>query len=280
MAKPNWDEIRKEWETTKITLTALAKKYNVKLGTLKSRKSREKWSRDASGKKDATIQKDATLKKRMDATEKESSDSEQQESKTSSNATEKKKRKQQSNRSGNPNPKNQFTKRNSAALKHGFYSKHIPQETLDIMTEMEQDPSALLWSQIMLQYAAIMRAQQIMFVEDKYETIKELKKLKVESGFDREGNSVQVPIEKEYEFQFAWDRQASFLNAQSRAMGEFRSLIKQFNEMAHEDDYRRLQLEKMQVTIDKTNAETENLTGTGESNAVDEWVSAMGEIDE
>lgn len=63
---PNWDEIRLEWETSKITLVALAEKYDIKLGTLKSRKSREQWSRDPSKKlqpkKDAT-QKVATPEK-------------------------------------------------------------------------------------------------------------------------------------------------------------------------------------------------------------------------
>ncbi|GIN93336.1 PBSX phage terminase small subunit [Siminovitchia terrae] len=59
---PNWEDIRKEWETTKITLAALADKHNVKLGTLKSRKSREDWSRDAT-KKDATIVKRMQPKK-------------------------------------------------------------------------------------------------------------------------------------------------------------------------------------------------------------------------
>lgn len=58
----NWDEIKKEWETTKITLADLAEKHGIKLGTLKSRKSREKWSRDAT-KKDATkTMKVATIK--------------------------------------------------------------------------------------------------------------------------------------------------------------------------------------------------------------------------
>ena len=38
----NWDEIKHEWETTKITLADLAEKHGIKLGTLKSRKSREK----------------------------------------------------------------------------------------------------------------------------------------------------------------------------------------------------------------------------------------------
>ena len=62
---PNWEEIQKEWETTKITLAALAEKYDVKLGTLKSRKSREAWVRGPS-KKDATKKKkDATISKRM-----------------------------------------------------------------------------------------------------------------------------------------------------------------------------------------------------------------------
>ncbi|MEK5070268.1 terminase small subunit [Sporosarcina sp. FSL K6-1508] len=66
---PNWEEIQKEWETTKITLAALAEKYDVALGTLKSRKSRDtkngnEWSR-GSPKKDATKQpkKDASPKK-------------------------------------------------------------------------------------------------------------------------------------------------------------------------------------------------------------------------
>ncbi|WP_342512807.1 terminase small subunit [Sporosarcina sp. FSL K6-1522] len=67
---PNWEEIQKEWETTKITLAALAEKYDVKLGTLKSRKSRDAkdgnpWTRGAP-KKDATkTQKVATPEKRM-----------------------------------------------------------------------------------------------------------------------------------------------------------------------------------------------------------------------
>lgn len=63
--KPNWEKIQNEWETTKINLKALAEKHDVKLGTLKSRKSRESWSRDPT-KKDATKKnKVATPTKRM-----------------------------------------------------------------------------------------------------------------------------------------------------------------------------------------------------------------------
>lgn len=61
----NWEEIKQEWETTKITLAALAEKHDIKLGTLKSRKSREVWTRGAP-KKDATKKKkDATNSKRL-----------------------------------------------------------------------------------------------------------------------------------------------------------------------------------------------------------------------
>ncbi|MED3974597.1 terminase small subunit [Priestia megaterium] len=61
----NWDAIRKEYESSDITLKALAEKHEIKLGTLKSRKSREGWERDATAtpKKVATPKKDATPKK-------------------------------------------------------------------------------------------------------------------------------------------------------------------------------------------------------------------------
>lgn len=64
----NWDEIQKEWETTNITLADLAEKHDIKLGTLKSRKSRDgkdgnPWTRNATAKKDATkLAKVATVK--------------------------------------------------------------------------------------------------------------------------------------------------------------------------------------------------------------------------
>lgn len=64
-------------------------------------------------------------------------------------------------------------------------------------------------------------------VSDKEEMIKELKKKK---SVISETNEVE---EEEYEFQFSWDRHATFLNAQSRAMAELRNLIKQFDELAH-----------------------------------------------
>ncbi len=67
--------------------------------------------------------------------------------------------------------------KNKNAEKHGFFSKYLPEETLGIMEEIEtKKPLDILWDQIMLQYAAIIRAQRIMHVESKEEMIKELKK--------------------------------------------------------------------------------------------------------
>lgn len=47
MTKPNWSKIRDEWETSKITFKALAEKYGLSDSTVRSRKNREKWQRNA-----------------------------------------------------------------------------------------------------------------------------------------------------------------------------------------------------------------------------------------
>lgn len=243
----NWDEIKLEWETTKITLADLAEKHDIKLGTLKSRKSREKWSRDAN-KKDATKnEKVATVENQLGAP------------KCNTYAVGNK---------GNPNPPNQFTKRNTAAVTHGFFQKFLPEETLEIMEAMnERSPADLIWDQIQIQYAAIIRAQRIMHVESKDEMIKEIKKEKygyseIEST-DEDGKTSskyeRTLDEVEYNFQFAWERQAQLLTAQSRAIGELRSSIRQFVEMADQDDERRFKLKQMQLNIDKTRAEISKL---------------------
>lgn len=94
-----------------------------------------------------------------------------------------------------------------------------------------------------------------MYVQSKDEMIKEVKKHK----------DTECGEEVEYEFQFAWERQAQLLTAQSRAIGELRSSIRQFVEMADEADERRLKLEQMQLSIDKTKVEIDKF-GSDEQN--------------
>lgn len=241
----DWELIREEFQTSKITLKALAEKHDIKLGTLKSRKSREGWVKDATKVEKVASKNDNG-----------------------------KHRRKQAKRSGNPNPKNQFTKRNRAAVTHGLFAKYLPTETLKIVNEIDSmDPLDILWMNIKMQFASIMRAQQIMFVTDKQEMIKEIKKVEVY------GNDKETSEKQEWEFQFAWDRQANFLNSQSRAMSELRNMLKQFVEMADYSDVRRLEVEKLQAVIDKTKAETAKIAsddgggGTPVINIVDRWSS-------
>jgi uncharacterized protein YjcR len=155
---------------------------------------------------------------------------------------------------GNSNAKGHgASKQNQNATTHGFFAKFLPEETLEIMKSMnERSPADLIWDQIQIQYAAIFRAQRIMHIESKDETIKEIKREKVQGGKN-------PSHETEFNFQFAWERQAQLLTAQSRAIGELRSSIRQFVEMADLDDERRLKLEQMQLNINKTKLEIDKI---------------------
>ncbi|HFL3631310.1 TPA: phage terminase small subunit, partial [Clostridioides difficile] len=138
---------------------------------------------------------------------------------------------------------------NKNAEKFGFFSKYLPEETQDLINEIkDKDKFDILWEQITIQYAAIIRAQKIMYVKGKEEMVKELKK------YESTENGEKI----EYEFQFAWDRQASFLNAQSRAMSELRSLIKQYDEMIHKDW--NLATEEQKTRVEKLKCEVDNLS--------------------
>ncbi|MGJ3548129.1 phage terminase small subunit [Bacillus subtilis] len=212
----------------------LAEKYGVSVNTIKSWKQRHGWER----KKGAPIEKSVHTKKGGQPGNK--------------NAL--------GNNGGAPH-------KNQNAATHGFFSKFLPEETLEIMEEIqERSPADMIWDQIQIQYAAIIRAQRIMHVQDQDDMTKVLKKEKPGMFGD----------EKEWEFQFAWDRHATFLNAQSRAMGELRSLIKQFDQLAHEQDERRLKLEQMRLSIEKTKAEVERLTNKDDDSSFEIIIKDKG----
>lgn len=48
----NWNEIKREFESTDITLKGLAEKHDIKDSTLRSRKNREKWQRNNATQRD------------------------------------------------------------------------------------------------------------------------------------------------------------------------------------------------------------------------------------
>ena len=111
---------------------------------------------------------------------------------------------------------------NKNAEKFGFFSKYLPEETVSIIQEMPTDPLDVLWDQIQIAYAAIIRAQQIMYVRDRDD--KTIEKIE-----EKDGNV----IGERWEVQHAWDKQGKFLQAQARAQSELRSLIKQYDELLH-----------------------------------------------
>ena len=114
--------------------------------------------------------------------------------------------------------------RNKNAEKFGFFSKYLPEETVSIIQEMPTDPLDILWDQIQIAYAAIIRAQKIAYVKDQKD--KTIEKVEEKKG--------KIMGEK-WEVQQAWDKQNEFLKAQARAQGELRSLIKQYDEMLHKN---------------------------------------------
>lgn len=144
--------------------------------------------------------------------------------------------------------------KNKNAEKFGFFSKYLPEETQELIGAIfEKNQLDILWEQITIQYAAIIRAQKIMYVRDKDDMARELKKIK----------SSENGEETEYELQFAWDRNATFLNAQSRAMSELRNLIKQYDSMVNNNlelvtEEQRLRIEKLRAEVGKLSNKQDN----------------------
>jgi uncharacterized protein YjcR len=126
---------------------------------------------------------------------------------------------------------------NDKAVKHGLFRKFLPDDPeYHEIFEATEEMSMLdmLWMQIRTAWTNILWAQRPMHVKNKEEMIKELKKRKyqVENVGTKESPSFeQFLTEEEFEFQFAWDRQATALNSQSAAMTALTRMIKQYEDM-------------------------------------------------
>ena len=209
-----------------MKLIDIAKRLSVSEGTVRSWKSRYKWG-------NATLQK--------------------------------KKRNAAKHRGGQPGNKNAVghgaPKKNKNAEKHGFFSKYLPEETFSIIRDIdEQDPLDILWGNIQIAYAAIVRAQQIMYVRDRQDMTEE------HTGSFDNGDT--------YNYQQAWDKQATFLKAQARAQSELRSLIKQYDELLHRNWD--LASEEQRTRIAHMKAQTDKLTGNNQE--IEDMDEIEGEI--
>lgn len=173
-----------------LELIEISRQLNVPEGTVRSWKNRYKWKRN-----DATQRKkkeDATLQRK---------------------------------RGGQPGNKNGVghgaPKGNKNALKHGIYSRYLPEETREIIESMDKsNPLDVIWELITIQYAAIIRAQQIMYVKDQED-----------KTIEKVGYTDGKTIGENWTVQEAWDKHASFLSAQSKAIAELRGSIKTYLEL-------------------------------------------------
>ena len=129
---------------------------------------------------------------------------------------------------------------NTNAVKHGLFSKYLPAETLELVGDIEMmSPLDILWENICLKYAAIIRSQKLMYVEDANDCTKRI---------TLEGEAIA------YQYTEAYEKQASFLIAQSRAMGTLMNLIKQYEELCRSDfatEEQKLRIEKLKTEISK-----------------------------
>ena len=199
----------------------IAEKYGVSLNTVKSWKTRYSWT-----KKVCTQNKKCVHTKRGAP-------------KGSKNAL--------GNRGGHAPPGNHN------AVTHGLFAKYLPPETLEIAEELtEVSPIDILWGNICIKYAAILRAQKIMYVEDHDDVVKTVKS----DGM----NSTT------YEIQYAWDRQAAFMAAQARSMATLTSMLKQYEELCKAEmatEEQRLRLKKMQTDITIMESKVSNADNGG-----------------
>lgn len=144
-------------------------------------------------------------------------------------------------------------KGNQNATKHGLFSRYLPEDTREIFFSLDsEDPLDLLWDQIKLAYTAIMRAQQIMHVKNQEDRT-------VEKVGDSKGNV----ISEKWEVQQAWDKQASFLQAQAKAQKELTTMIKQYEELLHKNWD--LTTKEQKARIKQLKAKTEQIQGADQN---------------
>lgn len=158
---------------------------------------------------------------------------------------------------------------NKHAEKYGFFSKYLPEETREIFSAIEDaNPLDLLWHQIQIAYAAIIRAQRIAYVQDQED--KTIEKVEEKKG---------KIIGERWEVQQAWDKQNEFLKAQARAQSELRSMIKQYDEMLHKNWEMATEEQRTRIDVMKVKAQlndTEEMEDDGflealKGTAAEDW---------
>lgn len=135
--------------------------------------------------------------------------------------------------------------RNFNSFKYGKYTARIPFAIKNIMQELDiEDPLEKLWRSICLKEAQIIHMQDIMFVKNRDDHTKDIKKL-------TKGKQQGI----EYEIQFSWDKEANMMNTLSKSMNTLAKMIKQYDEMIHANwdtvtEEQKLRVEKVRIQLD------------------------------
>lgn len=167
-------------------------------------------------------------------------------------------------------------------LEKSFLRKYLPTATKNIIKGVVEEglnSLDMLWTSIQLQFAAVINSQKIMEVKKKTEMIKELKKTKVQKEMVKnketgEENLVEVYKEEEFEFQFAWDRQATFLTTQSKSMTTLQNLITKYEELLHKNWD--LASEEQKLRVQKLREEIKIMTGDDDNEVPDDgFINAL-----
>ena len=171
-------------------------------------------------------------------------------------------------------------KGNHNARKHGLFSKYLPEELKDIVEEIEESsPVDMLMDQIQVLYANIISAQKKLYVKDIDDMTKELKKQKVSDGMNSSS------WEKDYNIQFAWDKQNAALASIARALATFNNMVKTFTELERAglvSDEQTARISKYNAEISKINAEVAKIKDDEDaSDENDGFMEALeGKVDE
>lgn len=198
----------------------IATKYKVALSTVKSWKTRYKWQREKSTRTKSNGRKVGGQPRNINAL-------------------------------GSKGPVGKAN-----AFKNGMFSKYLPKETLEIAMEIEgASPIDILWMSIKLKFAAIIRAQKIMHVENIDDNIKVSdQSLTVSTD---PGGGQRRTVTKSDKVISAVEREERFLKSQATAMMALTRMLKEYDELCKSS----IATEEQIARINKIRAEVDKMQG-------------------
>lgn len=141
-------------------------------------------------------------------------------------------------------------------LEKDFLKKYLPTATKKIIKEAAEsgiNSLEILWTNIQLQFAAIIRSQKIMYVKD-------INDKTIEKIEERGGKTWG----EKWEVQQSWDKQSNFLTSQSKAMSTLINMISKYDELLHKNW--ELASEEQRTRVDILKAQLNSLSGDKDKN--------------